>query len=130
MVDLNGTAESRAALVYWLRQRHPNLYQQVLREAGVNLGTLSDTIGKIFGTIKDTVLQLGPAYIQTKNEIELLKLNIARAKQGLNPVNALPSNVVPAGGDTGGAAYDSGSGMPGWLIPVGVAVLAVILLRR
>lgn len=129
MMELDGTPQSRAALVYWLRAKHPRLYQQALRDAGVNLGTFADTIGKIFGTIKDTVLQLGPAYIQTKNEIELLKLNIARAKQGLNPVNSLPSDVVPAGGG-GGAVADSGGGIPGWLIPVGVALLAVILLRR
>lgn len=132
MMDLNGTPQSKAALVQWLRARHPNLFRQIVREAGVTLGDFSSTLNKIFTTVRDTVATLGPAYIQTKAEIELLKLNIARAKRGEMPLAQLPSGTVPV--DQGGAVVATrggGGGLPSWAIPVGIgAVLLLFLMRR
>jgi len=127
-MDLNGTPQSQAAFIQWVKRKYPRYYAQAMAEGNSNIGDFASGLKSIFDTIKGAVLTLGPAYIQTKSEIELLKLNIARAKAGQAPVNSLPA--ADSGGG-GAVATNGGSGLPSWAIPAAIgAVLLIFLMRR
>lgn len=117
------------AFIQWLRNTYPNLYRRAMAESGLQMGDFSDTISKVFGTIKDTVAQLAPAYIQTRAELELLKINIRRARAGQMPVNTLEEAGAGTAVTRTGAAAGFG-GIPQWAIFAGIGLIALLLLRR
>lgn len=128
MMELNGTPQSQAAFINWLRRKQPRAYQILIAQSAP-LGDWSDTISNVFSKITDTVTKLAPTYIETKAQYELLKLNIARAKQGMMPVDSLPGAVREADerGTTGGGFA---SGLPSWAIPAGIAAIVLLFLLR
>lgn len=128
MFERNGTNESRAALVQWVRYKYPRYYQQIVRDSGAGMGDISDAIGKFFTTITTGLSTLAPAYLQTRAEIELLKLNIQRAKQGQSPVNSLPQ--AADSGSAGTLTTASGNGLPSWAIPAGIGIVLLLFLMR
>jgi len=120
--------QAQYAFIQWIRNVHPNLYRRAMAQSGLTMGDFASTIKNVFGTIKDTVAELAPAYIQTRAELELLKINIARARQGLDPVYSL------GGAETGGEVARTGGVIGGviqpWMLLAGVGLLAFLFLRR
>lgn len=119
MRNMVATAQSQKAFLDWLRSRHPALYSASLNDRAT-LGGVLDTIGKVFSGVVSNAEKLAAAYVQTKEAKALIELNARRAKEGLLPVDNI---------NTGGQ-YGATGGMPTWLIPVGVGIIALILLRR
>lgn len=125
---LNGTPQSQAAFINWLRTQQPRAYALIMSQPST-LGDWSDTISNVFKRVTETVSKLAPVYIESKAQYELLKLNIERAKAGQMPVQTLP-------GQTGGAVIDPNaqsftSGLPSWAIPAAIgAVLFLFFMRR
>lgn len=132
MMQLNGTPASRAAFLHWMKTREPRVYALVMAQ-GNALGDWTDTISNIFTKVTDTVAKLAPTYIETKAQLELLKLNIARAKAGQMPVTSLPGAAGSGGGNVvatqpqGGSFMDS---LPSWAIPAAIGVALLLFMRR
>ncbi|MGE0294707.1 MAG: hypothetical protein AB7P97_20340 [Hyphomonadaceae bacterium] len=132
-MQLNGTQQSQAAFIQWLRTRHPQLYAMALNDPGTLAG-FSDVWNKITTGVSNIIgkaSEVLPAYLQTKQQIELLKLNIARAKAGMMPVDALPASaggaVATQPAATGGGFMDS---LPPWAIPAAIGVALLLFMRR
>jgi hypothetical protein len=122
------SAHAQAAFIQWLRGNYPNLYQRAMSESGLRLGDFASAISNIFGTIKDTVAKLAPVYVQTRAEMELLKINIARAKAGQMPVNSAQEAADEASGYRGsGFSFAS---IPPVFLYGGLALLAFFLFKR
>lgn len=123
------STQSKAALIQWMRVNHPALYETAMARVSGNLGALSDTISKVFSTITDTVAKLGPAYVQTRASLELLKANVKRAKQGLPPAGSLDEvGYENAGGGGGGFNVGGMNISPMMLAVIGIG--AFLILRR
>lgn len=118
--------QAQLAFVKWVQSRFPRLYRGAMEQSGLGMGDFASSISNIFDGIKNTLTEIAPAYLQTRAEYELLKLNIQRARNGETPVNSLEEGRRVA---TQGSA-PAASVMPVWLIPVGIGIVAFMLLRR
>jgi hypothetical protein len=68
MMQLNGTPQSRAAFINWLRARHPRLYHDALHEPATLAG-ISDVWDKVTSTVSNIVNKAGeilPQYLHSK----------------------------------------------------------------
>lgn len=112
----------QAAFLSWLRVNHPNLYQQSLPEGGMS--GLFDSLASGFKSIVSNASSALSTYVTGKEQMELLKLNVARAKAGLHPVTSLQQVYEPA---RPASAFGN---IPTWAIVTGVGVLAFLLFSR
>ena len=121
--------QAQLAFVKWVKGRFPRLYKDALDQSGLNmqLGDFASSISSFFNGIKNTLTEIAPAYIQTKAEYELLKLNLDRARAGQMPVASLEAAQAAAAQQ---AQPQQAGQFPAWLIPVGIGIAALILLRR
>ena len=129
MQALNGTPQSRAAFLQWMKVFQPRAYALVMAQNAA-LGDWSDTISNIFNKVTDTVAKLAPTYIESKAQYELLKLSIARAKQGLMPVNSLPDAAPGPVVTTQPQAGGFMDALPPWAIPAMLGLVVFLLIRR
>lgn len=99
-------AQARIQFVLWLKETHPALAAAAIDAAGnrsVNngLGQFSfsdavsstaekaaDTGGSMWEKITSGALALGGTYLALKAQRDAMKINIARAEQGLPPIDA------------------------------------------
>lgn len=92
--------QNRRQFINWLRKNEPLIYKVAARrqelKSANGLGEVkaagtswSDTISNIF----ETVGTVGPSIIQTKQQYDLIKMQMERAKKGLPPADV--SSVSP-----------------------------------
>jgi hypothetical protein len=113
------------AFMQWLQATHPNIYRQAVPDESGMSGVM-DSITNGFNSLMSNAGTLLNQYVAGKQQIDLLKINISRAKQGLPPISATgPSNAI--------ASSDSSSGflsaVPLWAW-IGLAVGGTWLLLR
>jgi len=120
--------QAQLAFVKWVQRHFPRLYQDAMERSGLQMGDFASSISSIFNGIKDTLTQIAPAYLQTKAEYELLKLNIERARAGMTPVNSVAEAAANTAQAQAQVAQDSQ--FPAWLLPVGIGIVALLVLRR
>ena len=123
---MNGTPASKAAFLRWIKTHHPRLYDDAVH--GVGMGGVLDTLNDFFSKTVDFANKAGQAYINTKMQYDLVRLNIARAKQGLMPVESL-AQAQPVATTTTPSA-PAGATFPTWAIIALVGLGAMLLLRR
>jgi len=103
-------AQARIQFVLWLQETHPALAAAAIEAAkssSVNgLGQFSfggavetategaSTGGSIWEKITGGAMALGSTYLMLKNQRDMMKINIARAEQGLPPLDAASSAPV------------------------------------
>lgn len=123
---------ARASFLSWLRENHPAIYADAMREATApQLAGFLDSLSDTFKKVVDSVPKLAETYVTTKAQIDAIKLNIERAKAGMYPIDPMTGQVYqsqsPAAVDVA-VAQESGAINP-WLLLGGAAVL-FLLLRR
>lgn len=121
--------QSKAEFVKWIRLYHPTLYARAVQSPAA-LSDISDTLSKVFdniGKAVDIVAQGGKAYIEGKAALDLVKVNIKRAKSGLAPYESFEDAQA---GESAGA----GGGMFANIDPIilygGLGLVAFLILRR
>lgn len=145
-------AQARIQFVNWLQENHPALAAAAINAAqsdtvSVNgLGqfsfttaiketadTAAQTGGSIWEKLTGAATALGTSYLALKNQRDMMKINIARAEQGLPPLDvATSAPVVRAQVDIDPAlardlASNVGSTLNRTLLIGGAAVIALIL---
>ncbi len=90
--------------IAWFRQNYPAMSEQVQNRVDNDQSlAASDTTQKpesIWGSIVSGIKDLAPAYLQFKNQKKIMAMQLARAKQGLPPLNVeqlAPTVRVQAG---------------------------------
>lgn len=115
--------QAKANFLAWLRFNHPALYSQAVTQP-IALAGFWDSVTKVFDSVTNTVTKVGSAYVQGRAALDLVKANIKRAKQGLEPVNSIDElNAAPQGAGMFGS-------IPPAVIYVGIGIVAFMLLRR
>lgn len=121
--SLKTLTPAQYAFLKWLYDKHPN----VARAAEAHHATLNgfmDSLTSVFNNVITKAPELLNQYVAGKTQIEQLKINLQRAKQGLYPI------------DETGAQYQAQSSMPSpagvpllvWI--AGGALVTFLLLRR
>lgn len=119
---MNGAAQFQA----WLRSQHPSIYQHAMRDSP--LSGVSETIANFLDRVSTTANSVASTYLEGKARLELLRLNIARARQDLAPIATVEdlAKIPPAVRATASATGDSFPLLP--VVMLGVA--ALFLFRR
>ena len=116
------------AFVSWLYTNHPNIAREA-EERREALSGFMDSLTSVFSTVMAKAPDMLNQYVAGKQQIELLKINLQRAKQNEYPL------------DAGGSLYTGGNplqqtmaspvlGVPTWAWLAGGGVLLYLLLRR
>jgi hypothetical protein len=91
---------NRLAFFRWLRATSPQLYGAMLPEiqadpkqmAGIFdfLSSVGTSISNAVSKAADIIPSLAQTYVQTKQQVDLIKVNLQRARTGQAPVTSLP----------------------------------------
>lgn len=120
------STQSKVAFIKWIRAKHPQLYAAAMQaDGGENLAGITDTVNKVVNWISDQGIKLGTAYVQGKAALDLVKLNIKRAKSGMLPANSLEEAAYPMPAQSAGFG-----GIPPWVLYAGIGLIAFMILRR
>lgn len=136
--------QNRLLFLRWAREAHPQAFAAALAQRGQSAGTLGDlvsSIGDAFSRFTSTVTNLAQTYVSAKAQIDWLKVNAQRAKEGLPPLDPttgqpVAPSALPAPAANSQAALieaqlagSAGTGLPGWALAAGAGVLALVLMR-
>jgi hypothetical protein len=84
--------KNRKEFLIWLAQKNPKLLKIALKNAEIQraiakkLGHVGHVEG-VWETIADTVQKVAPALVQSKIQLDMYKINVKRAEQGLPPID-------------------------------------------
>jgi len=91
---------ARIEFAQWLKNNHPAIFNKAVRAAAsknpnVRLGATDAEPTKSFWTkFTEAAAGLGTTFLSLKNQRDAMKLNLARAQQGLPPIDAATSAPV------------------------------------
>ncbi len=125
-------ALNKAQLAYmsWLQANHPALYGKVVPN-DPGLSGIFDSIANGFKSLVANAGSLFSTYVTSKGQLDLLKANTARAKQGLPPVASLEELAQSnAWSIQAGQPMSFLSGIPPIAWVAGGGLLLFLLLRR
>ena len=133
-------AQARIQFVDWLQNAHPALAAAAIEAAenGSINSNATNGLGQIEGgsfweKLSSGALALGGTYLTLRAQRDAMKLNIARAEQGLPPIDpALAAPTIRTQVDIDPALAQKlmsnvGSGLNRTLLFAGAAVLALVL---
>jgi hypothetical protein len=122
---------ARATFLAWLRENHADLYARAMRDATApQLSGFLDSLTDTFKKITDSVPKLAETYVNTRAQIDAIKLNIERAKAGMYPIDPKTGQPYSSGQPAQvEMAIARESGMNPMLL-LGGAVILFLLLRR
>lgn len=85
-----GQAQARKMFLQWLQRNDPFLYKTARRVAVMRKQNLSGMgefkWGEFFQSATDTIKNALPTYLQTKQQKEIMDIQMERARQGLPPL--------------------------------------------
>lgn len=73
------------AFLAWLHRNHPNV-MSAAEERRASLSGFMDSLTTVFSTVMEKAPELMNQYVAGKTQLEQLKANIQRAKQGQYPI--------------------------------------------
>jgi len=132
----------------WLRDTFPTVYEQAAMRAMIapsasgTIGDLVESVQSIFDKFVTTATSLAQTYVDTKAQIDWLKLNADRAKKGLPPLDPATGQPVASQSVTAPPASSqaaqveqhiagsTSSGVPPWAWIVGAGVLLAFMISR
>ena len=133
-------AQARIQFVDWLQNAHPALAAAAIEAAenssstGNAINGLGETTGGSFWEkLTSGAMMLGGTYLTLKAQRDAMKLNLARAEQGLPPIDpALAAPVIRTQVDIDPALAQKlmsnvGSGLNRGLLMMGALILGVVL---
>lgn len=84
--------KAQAQFLTWLAEKHPALYDAVVgrimrQDENKQLGQTETETTSLWSKITTGLLAVGTTYLSLKNQRDAMKLNLARAEQGLPPID-------------------------------------------
>lgn len=135
---MDTATNNRLAFFRWLSGTHPNLYRAVLpaiqqpnavQMAGIFdfLSSVGTSIANGVSKVADLIPQLASTYVNTKSQVDLIKVNLQRAQAGQAPVTALPAGSSGGGpiATTSDGSFFSQIPVWGW-VAIGVGGFFVL----
>ena len=140
---------NRALYLRWVRETFPEAYEMAAAQAiaapdaGFSSGQLSglwDSITSAFEKFTSALPNIAQTYTDVKAQIDWLRLNTDRAKQGLPPLDPktgqplIPSTVTAPPANSQAAQIEqhiagSGTGVPAWVWIAGAAGIVYLATR-
>jgi len=136
--------QNRLLFLRWARQAYPQAYAASLVQRGGSSSALGDLISSMsdaFSNFTNTVTNLAQTYVTARAQIDWLKVNAQRAKDGLPPLDPATGQPIAAANLPAPAANSqaaqieaqlagsANAGPPGWVWLAGAGVLALVLSR-
>jgi len=92
-------AEARIQFADWLKTNHPEIFQKAVNIAEQQTqkalnGLGEDSGGSFWDKFSKAAMGIGTTYLSLKNQKDAMKINLARAQQGLPPIDAATSAPV------------------------------------
>jgi hypothetical protein len=115
------------AFVSWLYTNHPNIAREA-EERREQLSGFMDSLTQVFKTVTDKAPDLLNQYVTGKQQIELLKINLERAKANAYPIDA--NGSLYTGGTVSQQMQTGIAGVPTWAWIAGAGVLVYLLMRK
>lgn len=122
--QLKTLTPAQYAFIDWLYKKHPN----VARAAEAHHATLNgfmDSLTSVFNNVVTQAPELMKTYVAGKTQIDQLKINLERAKQGLYPLDV--GGQVYSGSQS---AMPSPAGVPLLVWIAGGALITFLILKR
>lgn len=88
---------SKQAFVAWMRQNDPFLYNIAVKRAAIANGQTMGDIMDLFTALTDTVEKIAPKVMELGAQKKILDVQLARAKNGLQPLQTTYSPTVGVG---------------------------------
>lgn len=126
----------------WLKRFSPALYSHAMKKSGLGV-SIGTSIGNFFSSALNDIKQLAPIYLQTRAQKQILDVQVARAKQGLPPLQTSqlaptvkvqasisPANMRTLTTQTGQSIVTGMSSLKMPLIIGGGLIAAMLFLRK
>jgi hypothetical protein len=132
-------AEARVQFADWLKREHPEIFKRAVAIAEKQtqaLGALGAEGESFWSKFTKAAAGLGTTYLALKNQRDMMRLNLERARQGQPPLDvATSAPVVRTQVDvspelTERLVSTAGEGLNKTLLLAGAAVVAVLVFMR
>lgn len=117
----------------WANKFNPQLFEAVVGDPRQMLSGFMDSLSQGLQTFFTEAPKVYGQYLQGKQQLDALKLNIERAKAGYAPIDPATGQVITTATPGYNVPPGFGSGLssvPAWAWIAGAGVLALILLRK
>lgn len=134
--------QNRVLFLRWVAQNFPQVYGDALAQLHQQRSGVGDLISSItdaFNSFAGTVTNLAETYATARAQVDWLKLNAERARNGLPPLDPATGQPVatatlPAPAANSQAAQieaqlAGAQGPPGWVWIAGAGLVALLLAR-
>jgi hypothetical protein len=125
--QLKTLTPAQYAFVSWLYRNHPNIAREA-EERREQLSGFMDSLTSVFTTVISKAPDLMNQYVTGKQQIELLKINLERAKSNEYPLDQ--SGSLYTGGTAAQSVPTGLNAVPTWAWIAGAGLVVFLLLRR
>lgn len=124
--QLKTLTPAQYAFVSWLYTNHPNIAREA-EDRREQLAGFMDSLTKVFETVTAKAPDLLNQYVTGKQQVELLKINLARAKANEYPIDQ--SGSLYTGGTVMQQMQTGVGGLPTWAWIAGAGLLVYLFMR-
>lgn len=118
----------------WANKFNPALFEAVAGDPRQMLSGFMDSLSQGLQSFLSEAPKVYGQYLQGKQQIDALKLNIERAKLNQPPIDPYTGQIIsqytPGYGVPPGVTSGPFGNVPTWVIVAGVGALALLLLKK
>jgi hypothetical protein len=126
--QLKTLTPAQYAFVSWLYTNHPNI-AHAAEERREALSGFMDSLTSVFNTVVTAAPDLMKQYVTGKQQIDLMKINLERAKANAYPLDANGS-LYTGGNSMQQMATAPMLGVPTWAWIAGAGLLVYLVMRK
>ncbi len=132
--------DTQTEFLAWLKSFSPKLYNKI--ESKSHLHGFGSDIASVFNSTLNDIKQLAPVYLQTRAQKQILDVQVARAKQGLPPLQTsqlaptvkVQASISPANMRTlttqAGRSISTGLGNLKMPLIIGAGIIGAVMFMR
>lgn len=117
----------------WANKFNPAMFEAIVGDPRQMLSGFMDSLSSGLQTFLSEAPKVYGQYLQGKQQIDALKLNLQRAQAGLAPIDPTTGQVITSGTPGYGIPPGVRSGLdavPTWAWLAGAGLLAVLILKK